>query len=801
MRTEDKGYSRKVEVSEISDKIANSERVDYYNVQIIGDLDLNEANLKRGENNKKIVASHIIIRDSEINGSLKFNDTIFWNSIEFSGTIFNQNVTFDNTQFSENVDFQGSKFKEEVNFNSAQFNKNVSFFHAHFKKPVQFMWAKFESNAIFEWTLFFDSAIFFEAEFYHTPNFINSKFSKEKDEKDIESIIQGTLELEHNSTEEHATKQSNVPESDKNLREVPLAGKIGTVTSANAVGEVQKDTTREGSKIKAPKIASLPLGDRWSKIDLLEFSDYAEALADFIRNKNTKEPITIGIDAAWGTGKTTLMHMIEAILNPQEDAQTFGDKYPTVWFNAWKYDREKSLWSALALEILTQVRSQLDVRQRMLFWLKLDIKRFDRMSMLQNMLRSLFYLVGVIWIGIFGLILASRLQGITLHESLKIIWQNIIIAGFLVGIPALYAAGRTILNRIAKPFDLNISQYIRDPKYEQNVGFLAQFEEDFKHVIDIVTEEGDRKLVVFIDDLDRCTPPHAADIIEAINVLLDADHCIFVIGMDSKTVASSIRAKYRDMEDYDDDYDSSGLTLGQRFLEKIIQINFHIPKSDPTVVRTFIDATLNPTKESPTGSLEEISKENTSKKKIQEATEQIKAKQKKGKSLDDAAIEIRTSRSDLSEDEFIEAKEEAFAEFLNESKEVVQAANDAIGYLEPNPRKIKRFINVFRLQALIANRRGLLESGVIRLDLLAKWIVVTMRWPQMIEMIASDRNSANYMDRDAFLEDLKGKKMPNEGNLIDLMNTISPADFRRLSEYSRLAEMTEVNVEQVIFDI
>jgi len=586
-----------------------------------------------------------------------------------------------------------------------------------------------------------------------------------------------------------------VPESGKNLREVPLAGKIRTVTSASAVGEIQQDTTGEGSKIEGHKIAALPLGDRWSKIDLLEFSDYAEALADFIRNKNTKEPITIGIDAAWGTGKTTLMHMIEAILNPREDAKDFRDKYPTVWFNAWKYDQEKSLWSALALEILTQVRSQFSVRQRMLLWFKLNIERFYWMSLLHDMLKGILYLIGVIWIGILFFILASHLQGFTLQKALQILWQNIVIAGFLVGIPALYAAGKNILDRAVKPFDLNLSKYILDPKYEQNIGFLAQFEDDFKRVIDIVTEKGNRELVVFIDDLDRCTPTHAADIIEAINVLLDADHCIFVIGMDSKTVSSSIRAKYRDLEDYEDEgLDSSGLTLGQRFLEKIIQINFHIPKSDPTVVRSFIDATLNPTKESPTRYPEKISTEK--KTRVKEAIHQIKSIQKDGRSLEDATLEIQNLKFNLSKEELIKAKEEAFAESLNESKEVGQAVHDAIRYLEPNPRKIKRFINIFRLQALIANRRGLLESDVIRLDILAKWIVITMRWPQMIGIIESEKAFANRLgedvDRDDFLESPIVKEMPKAEDFIDLMKTIPLDDFSKIIEYIRLASTTEM---------
>ena len=147
-------YSGKIEAKEILEKIANSEPVVYNNVLIYGDLDVNKIDLPRGENNKSLVASEIIITNSEINGNVRFSNTIFWKSINFRDTRFNQTVEFEHTRFSENVEFVESKFYEDINFNFARFYNRVSFLSTHFKKPAQFMFAKFESNAVFEWTLF-----------------------------------------------------------------------------------------------------------------------------------------------------------------------------------------------------------------------------------------------------------------------------------------------------------------------------------------------------------------------------------------------------------------------------------------------------------------------------------------------------------------------------------------------------------------------------------------------------------------------------------------------------------------------
>ena len=75
------------------------------------------------------------------------------------------------------------------------------------------------------------------------------------------------------------------------------------------------------------------------------------------------------------------------------------------------------------------------------------------------------------------------------------------------------------------------------PNYKDKVGFLTKFEKDFARIVELATGNGigrkKSKLIIFIDDLDRCKPPKAADIIEAINLFLDAEGCVFVVVMDS----------------------------------------------------------------------------------------------------------------------------------------------------------------------------------------------------------------------------------------------------------------------------
>lgn len=565
------------------------------------------------------------------------------------------------------------------------------------------------------------------------------------------------------------------------------------------------------------EVAVRALADNPSEIDLLEFNDYAEALVDFIENENTEKPLTIVIDAPWGMGKSTLMGLIKSELKNRAKANK-QRSFPTVWFNAWKYDQESSLWAALALEILGQVRKQFNVWRRFMLTANLTMKRLDRNIIFSALFKAFPYFIGLILIMGILLLVARIWLGSTFLDSIQ---KSIASIGILGVITVASAFAKDIYGKI-KPLDQKISKYvhapnyyIRAPNYKEKIGFLAEFEEDFKLVVASVTENGKWPLVIFIDDLDRCAPPKPVEIIEAINILLDAKYCVFVIGMDSQTVAGSIEAKYKDLQDYLKDVDDpGGLTLGERFLEKIVQINFQIPRADPEVVKKFIENNLKANH----GEVKVIQPINLPIEKVKETEGMIEDELRTGKTLDEAAETVQSSRPDIEDKLLEEAKQRAFTKTFDDSEDVKDAIHEAALYLGFNPRKIKRFINVFRLQALIANRRGLIETGTIKLRLLAKWITIVTRWPDLVEAMLIDQNFLKslkeayltseelYQSDDKFLASAKGKKIqaklnqlltnPHIKHLIgakDLMNLLkqmSDAEIEALPQYLRLTQTT-----------
>jgi hypothetical protein len=93
-----------------------------------------------------------------------------------------------------------------------------------------------------------------------------------------------------------------------------------------------------------PMLDDLPADE-----DALGFAPYREAIAGIICDPSTSTPLTIGIFGKWGSGKTSLMNMIMKRLP--------AEQFLTLWFDAWKYDKEPAIWRVLLLRVLDALRA------------------------------------------------------------------------------------------------------------------------------------------------------------------------------------------------------------------------------------------------------------------------------------------------------------------------------------------------------------------------------------------------------------------------------------------------------------
>ena len=80
----------------------------------------------------------------------------------------------------------------------------------------------------------------------------------------------------------------------------------------------------------------------------------------------------------------------------------------------------------------------------------------------------------------------------------------------------------------------------------ERIESLEKFRKDFKDLLETyIYKRG--CLVIFVDDLDRCLPEKAVEVLEAIKLFLDVPGCIFVLGIDHGVIERGIRLRYGEM--------------------------------------------------------------------------------------------------------------------------------------------------------------------------------------------------------------------------------------------------------------
>lgn len=332
--------------------------------------------------------------------------------------------------------------------------------------------------------------------------------------------------------------------------------------------------------------------------DLLGYKRFTEPIIRRIINATGKStPLTIGIYGEWGSGKTSFLKMIDEALQKQ-------NIYP-VWFNAWKYDQEDNLWSALIQTILDQAHIRGRWYRRVWVKFKIWCDNLDLRSGSWEIVKWLMPLViriivtALILMIVFGWA-SSDIEAFIKQVSSQWFSSSPLILSFfqvnvvraLLGIIAVLTAlpPDELVKLFSTKLGLDFEKFKRSSNYRARIAFLDEFSGEFKHIIKLI---GDGKpLVVIIDDLDRCLPEKAIQVLEAIKLFLDVEGCVFLLAVDRDVVEKAIALKYKDLLTMAKDMDSSPrqifTTLGENYFEKIVQLPFSLPPISDEQFRVFV---------------------------------------------------------------------------------------------------------------------------------------------------------------------------------------------------------------------
>jgi predicted KAP-like P-loop ATPase len=270
--------------------------------------------------------------------------------------------------------------------------------------------------------------------------------------------------------------------------------------------------------------------ERYFKLDGLKFKEYTEVLARAIRD--TQTPFTIGIYGEWGKGKTSFLRMIQYHLD-QENSQ--DKKYLSVWFNAWKYEKDNDP----ILSLLTVINETLE--QNRSFFQKLGDEADEVFT------KATTYLKHTILTSL-NIKMKLNAKGVDFTNS--------------IDLNKAYLQAKAELEK-KHPKD-SLNELIFDNSYIKVFEYLKELETSLK--------EADIHLVVFIDDLDRCLPSNAVSLLESIKLILDLKGFTFVMGIANDVIEGHLEHRYKN------EFGLKEGDHGRSYLEKIIQLPFYLPK-------------------------------------------------------------------------------------------------------------------------------------------------------------------------------------------------------------------------------
>lgn len=272
-------------------------------------------------------------------------------------------------------------------------------------------------------------------------------------------------------------------------------------------------------------MSKLSHNDSPKHIDAFGQSEFIKQIAAVI--KTCDAPKGIAINGYWGSGKTSALLQLHKELTGFLPEETEGPptlEITPVWFEAWRHQNE-----ALPIVALLQ-----EIRTKLGAW-----NRFRNQ--------------------------AEKLSAITLTGILGAFDETLKAASGGVMSPAL--------NKIPE-----IAAKWEKDNYHNKLAsqHLSQLlEEAIDQALGKNKDNPGRKLVIFIDDLDRCMPDTALKLLEGIKVYLNLKNCVVVFGMDQRQIENSLR-KALNLQVGSNDGDHHA----REYLEKICQDIYHLPLPD-----------------------------------------------------------------------------------------------------------------------------------------------------------------------------------------------------------------------------
>ncbi len=423
------------------------------------------------------------------------------------------------------------------------------------------------------------------------------------------------------------------------------------------------------------------LSDNETKVDMLNNRAIAKTVVELI-NESKERPISIGVHGDWGAGKSSILEMVE-------DEFQSTDKIECIKFNGWKHQGFEDAKIALMSSIVSSL-----IEKR-----KLSQVCADKIQR--------------VWKSINWLSVAKTAGNVAFSAATGVPPIGLITNAF-----DMLKGNLSDPEKIQSTVE-SLGAFLTDSKVMEDISMTKEFDEFQKSFTELLEASSIKKLVVLIDDLDRCLPEVTIETLEAVRLFMFSNSTAFVIAADETMIEYAVRRHFPDLTDSDNN--NLGMEFSKRYLEKLIQVPFRLPVLGEIESEMYIKMLLIGSK------LEEGSKEFT-----RLLTMSVDKMKKPWKNQGLTIAELN------------EALQSKYELIIGEITIATQISSILARNTNGNPRKIKRFINMLLLRKKIADARG--YGDEVELPYLAKIMLAESFFDEFYEDIASQTNDFGYCD-------------------------------------------------------
>ena len=299
------------------------------------------------------------------------------------------------------------------------------------------------------------------------------------------------------------------------------------------------------------------------------FDIYSEAFVRIINNIHNKPPICFGIIAPDNYGKTRLLNNLKTKINNLPNEKSFV----VIDFNPWNFEADDSIWANILMSIHDALEQKFG---------KFNIKMLRITTTLFPTVNSFIFFLIKIFIPIIILLIlyiydyySNKISSIILTISLAISSLFFLKDGLLLLKNLFSSVSDVIYNKISKP------------DWKNRLGFMNEIKLEFFNFINPAIKKYNCRLILLIDDLDKCSIEKVYLVIKALSLLKYSDCPLYIfLSYDSVKINDAIKSYYK-IKHLSNAYEAKHL------LDKLITIPFCLPEKNIVENITLLDKYIN----------------------------------------------------------------------------------------------------------------------------------------------------------------------------------------------------------------